>query len=142
MNLNRIIAFVIALVATYATLSVQISLGVGGTVQNTSLSDDNPTDGFFRSGIGFGVYLTGIYAVTPDISLIIQPGFDQRKTYLSYLETYVSEGELRDSVIYYTAAYFNNINISIGMRIYSSTRRWFFPTGAAFSLPSRATVKV
>ncbi|MBI2793031.1 MAG: hypothetical protein HYX66_00085 [Ignavibacteria bacterium] len=77
--MNRIIAFVIARIATYATLSAQISLGGGGTVQNTSLSGDDPTDGFFRSGIGFGAYLTGLYDVTPNISLFIHPGFDQCK---------------------------------------------------------------
>lgn len=54
--MNRVIAFVIALVVADIPLMAQISKGAGGLVQNTSLSGDNPTDGFLRSVLGFGAF--------------------------------------------------------------------------------------
>ena len=112
----------------------QLTIGAGGGLTRIGIAGDAPLDGSWAARFGFSAALHAEYDLASDVSLTFQPGIQNRSSALQHTistGTVIAPSDTTVDSLYVNTSY---VSLPIGMRVYSSSHRWFFSTGAALHL--------
>ncbi len=133
-GMKNAILGLLVLFLTTAAAHAQISVGMGGYLQNIGLSGDVPEDNAITSTMGFGIGLSLGWGVASDVDITLSPAFDVRNQDVSNVMPRT------DSLKKVGSASLSSISIPLGVRIYGGNRSWFFTSGLAARLIQKTEV--
>ncbi|GMR25109.1 MAG: hypothetical protein BMS9Abin39_0387 [Ignavibacteria bacterium] len=135
MKLNFLLLTVLNTLILFSSTFAQISLGVLGGVNNSSLIGDAPPGSTYKSDVGFGVGLLGEFNITSDIKISLQPMFQQKGAKIAY--SVFSEREPQDSI----EININYFSLPILMKVYAGNNIMYVSGGFDIGFKLDATFR-